>query len=254
MQEHDGNSCTISLPTPPAHTMSTYMQEVGVKLFRKHLEQYAPPDPLYEYYSDAKGKQHRKKRDVPSGISSRDAKILKSVQRRARCLDKSFSFCGLRFGWTFIIGIIPGAGDVACAALNYVLVVRKAREADLPPWLIGRMLFNNAVSAFSGIVPIVGDVVVAMYKANSRNAILLEEFLRVRGGEYLKLQAEKEDEARSGRTVASVVSQRDMEQVKPGAGMKETGQSVGSLVLQKGKKQPTGLHSSRGRFIENMDD
>lgn len=192
-------------------------------------------------------------RDVPPGISPRDAKILKAVQRRARRLDKSFNFCGLRFGWTFIIGIIPGAGDVACAALNYVLVVRKARQADLPPWLIGKMLFNNAISAFSGVVPVVGDVVVAVYKANSRNAMLLEEFLRIRGEEYLKLQAEKEDEVRSGRTLASGVSQRDMEQVKPGAGMNETGQSFRSFLSQRGNKQTTEFNSDRGRFIEDMN-
>lgn len=150
--------------------------------------------------------------------------------------------------------MVPGAGDVACATLNYVLVIRKAREADLPPWLIGKMLFNNAVSAFSGIVPVVGDIVVAVYKANSRNAMLLEEFLRIRGEEYLKLQAEKEEETRSGRPVASGVSQKDMEQVKPGAGMKETGRSFSSLLSQGGKKQTTEGSSDRGRFVENIND
>ena len=130
---------------------------------------YAPPDPLHQYYTDSKGKQRRKKAstifpprlwlvvsffpvqcDVAPGLSPHDAKILKTVQRRARCLGKGFDLCGLRFGWTFIIGIVPGAGDVACTTLNYMLVVRKAREADLPPWLIGRMMFNDAVSAIGG--------------------------------------------------------------------------------------------------------
>ena len=144
-----------------------------------------------------------------------------TLPRGARCLDKNFNLCGLRFGWTFIIGIVPGAGDVACATLNYVSVVRKARDADLPPWLIGRC--NDAVSAIGGLFPVVGNVVVAAYEANSRNAMLLEEFLRIRGEEYLKLQVAA-NEARSGRTIAGIsgVSQRDMEQVKPGTGM-ETG-------------------------------
>ncbi|KAI9568187.1 hypothetical protein HD554DRAFT_2100674 [Boletus coccyginus] len=230
--------------------MSAYMQKVGVKLFQQHLEGYAPPDPLYEYYSDAKGKQRRKKRDTPPGISSRDAKILKSVQRRARCLDRGFSVCGLRFGWTFIIGIVPGAGDVTCAVLNYVLVLRKARQADLPSWLVSKMLFNNAVSAIGGIVPIVGDVVIAVYKANSRNAMLLEEFLRIRGEEYIKLQAE-EEESKRGRTVANAVPQKDMEQVKPGAGM-ETGSTFASLMSQWGKRQSADPNSDRGRFVENV--
>jgi Domain of unknown function (DUF4112) len=69
-------------------------------------------------------------RALPPGLSARDAKILKSVQRRAHYLDKGFSICGVRFGWTFLIGLIPMAGDVADASLNYFLVVRKARQAE----------------------------------------------------------------------------------------------------------------------------
>jgi hypothetical protein len=77
-------------------------------------------------------------------------------------------------------GIIPGAGDIADATLNYFLVVRKARQAEIPGWLLRKMLANNAVSAGVGLIPLVGDVILATYKANSRNAALLEEFLRIR--------------------------------------------------------------------------
>ena len=72
------------------------------------------------------------------------------------------------------------AGDIADATLNYTLVVRKARQAEIPGWLLRKMLANNAVSAGIGFVPLVGDVMLATYKANSRNAALLEEFLRIR--------------------------------------------------------------------------
>ena len=67
------------------------------------------------------------------------------------------------------------------------------------------MLVNNAVSAGVGLVPIVGDIVLAMYKANSRNAALLEEYLRVRGEEFLKPEEERKQNAKD---------------VKPGAGRK----------------------------------
>ena len=61
------------------------------------------------------------------------------------------------------------------------------------------------------------------------------------------------DEARSGRTVAgtSGVSQRDMEQVRPGAGM-EIGRSFTSFFSQKGKKQTTEPSGDRGKFVENI--
>ena len=44
------------------------------------------------------------------------------------------------------IALIPVVGDVADALLNYSLVVRKARQADIPPWLLRKMLLNNTVS------------------------------------------------------------------------------------------------------------
>jgi hypothetical protein len=55
------------------------------------------------------------------------------------------------------------------------------------------MLVNNAISASVGVIPFIGDVVLALYKANSRNAALLEEFLRIRGEVYLKLASEGRD-------------------------------------------------------------
>ncbi|TFK35592.1 hypothetical protein BDQ12DRAFT_706626 [Crucibulum laeve] len=204
--------------------MSALINKAGKKLFEKHLEQYAPADPLYEVYTTNTGKQKKRKRALPPGLSSRDAAILKSVKRRAHYLDKGFSLCGLRFGWTFFIGLIPVVGDITDASLNYFLVVRKARQADLPAWLVQRMLFNNAVSAGVGFVPFAGDVILAVYKANSRNAALLEEFLRIRGEEYLKLSAggevvETEHSGRKGKKRKHDVLQSDAEQVQPGAGM-----------------------------------
>ncbi|KAK0470189.1 uncharacterized protein EV420DRAFT_1498866 [Desarmillaria tabescens] len=262
-------------------------EKTGKKLFAKHLEQYAPVDPLYEHYTDDRGKQRRKKRDLPPGLSKRDMKILRSIKHRAHYLDKGFSICGFRFGWTFVIGIIPGAGDVANVALNYLLVVRKARQAEIPSWLLQRMLVNNAVSATVGFVPLVGDVLLAIWKANSRNAALLEEFLRIRGEELLKLQAEAEEGSKEAG-----VKKSDAEQVKPGAGKAAgetipTGGGTTPLALDPGaaggespglpsagpsEKNTTGSALStgrksfkswmrrkapaageKGRFVENMD-
>ena len=50
---------------------------------------------------------------------------------------------------------------------------------------------NNAVSIAVGLVPVAGDVVLAVFKANSRNAALLEEFLRIRGDEFIKMENKK---------------------------------------------------------------
>ncbi|KAF7366635.1 hypothetical protein MSAN_00921400 [Mycena sanguinolenta] len=242
------------------------LNKAGKALFEKHLQQYSPSDPMYEEYTDARGRKKKRRREIPPGLSARDAKILKSVQRRAHYLDKGFSICGMRFGWTFIIGIIPGAGDVADVSLNYLLVVRKARTADLPFWLVRQMLANNAASAMMGLVPFVGDVALAAFKANSRNAALLEEFLRIRGEEFLKVQAEKEGKLK--KKDGPIAPASDMEQIQPGAG-KEPGEVVPgekgtkrtrSLTKWlsrgesgKGKAKAQTTTTDTGRFIENVD-
>jgi len=171
----------------------------------------------------------------------------------------------MHFGWTFLIGLIPIAGDIVDASLNYLLVVKKARKAELPDWLVARMLFNNAVSAGVGLVPIVGDLLLAVYKANSRNAALLDEFLTIRGREFLRMrEAEENGAANSGMATA------DSEQVKPGSGMtpSEKGtiasaplaSSTGAAPIHAnpslfGRNQPTVISSSgpKGRFVENME-
>ncbi|KAF8637751.1 hypothetical protein AX17_002593, partial [Amanita inopinata Kibby_2008] len=160
--------------------MSYFLNKAGKQLFQQHLEKYTPPDPLYRYTVDSKGKKRRSKRTPPPGLSKRDARILTTLQTRAHHLDKCFSLCGLRFGWSFFLSLIPLIGDISDALLSYLLIIRPALKLDLPPWLVARMMFNSAVSVAVSLVPLVGDVVLAAWKANSRNAVLVEEFLRVR--------------------------------------------------------------------------
>jgi hypothetical protein len=78
-------------------------------------------------------------------------------------------------------GMIPVAGDIANASLNHILIVRKARQTDISSCLLRQMLLNNAISTVAGIVPVVGNLVTAAFKANSRNARLLEGHLRPEG-------------------------------------------------------------------------
>jgi len=170
--------------------MSYFLNKAGKDLFRKHMEQYVPPDPLYEYTTDNKGHKKRSKRPAPPGLSEHDAKILKSVQTRAYYLDKGFNLCGVRFGWSFFIALIPIAGSVADAFLNYYLVIRKARKADLPDWLQAKMILNSSIGIGASFVPVAGDIFLAVWKANSRNAVLLEEYLRIRGQELLREEGE----------------------------------------------------------------
>jgi hypothetical protein len=214
---------------------SKIAKKAGMKVFERHLEQYTPKDPLYEFYTDANGKQRRRKRELPPGLSKRDAAILTAVKRRAHYLDKGFTICGFRFGWTFIIALVPGLGDIVDAGLNYFLVVRKCKQAEIPGWLLSKMLANNAISAAVSFIPLIGDVILAQFRANSRNAALLEEFLRVRGEEFLAAQ-----QGQAAGPNAAIVH--------PGAGA-ESGERIpvpahGQAVSQ--AQVPVGEHSGTG--------
>ncbi|EKM78047.1 hypothetical protein AGABI1DRAFT_107797 [Agaricus bisporus var. burnettii JB137-S8] len=167
--------------------MATYVGKAASKHFAKR---FAPPDPYYETYSDEKGKHKQRKRALPPGLSKRDAAILRSVRKRAHRLDEGIRICGLTFGWTFVIGIIPVVGDVANLTLNHVLVIKKAKKADIPPSLLRSMEVHNVISTGMGMIPVIGDISVAIYKPNTRNAAMLEEFLRIQGEEALRLNPE----------------------------------------------------------------
>ncbi|EGF98823.1 uncharacterized protein MELLADRAFT_73507 [Melampsora larici-populina 98AG31] len=171
--------------------MTSYIaKKVGHSFLASHVAGLEPRDPQYEITTDPNtGQQTRKKRDVPPGLSKKEEKILRKVRKRAHRLDKGFSLCGFRFGWTAIIGLIPVLGDVVDASLSYFLVIRPARKCDLPMLLVERMLLNQAVSTSIGLVPFAGDILMAVWKVNSRNAALLEDFLIARGKANLEEQA-----------------------------------------------------------------
>ncbi|ORY56819.1 hypothetical protein BCR35DRAFT_296166 [Leucosporidium creatinivorum] len=176
--------------------MTSYIgKKIARKAFAGQAAGLEPADPHYETYVDQRGRTKSRKRKMPAGLSKRDERILRSVRRRAHYLDKGFTLCGFRFGWTAILGLIPLAGDIASFLLGYFLVLRKCRQADLPFSLSQRMAFNQAVSLGIGLVPMVGDLCAAVWKTNSRNAALLEEFLIQRAAKDSEGNKQTEEQA-----------------------------------------------------------
>jgi hypothetical protein len=108
--------------------MTSIATSAAKRLISQHAQQFEPEDPYYQVYTDNKGNQKRRKRPPPPGLTKQEARVLRKIARRAHYLDKGFNVCGIRFGWTFIIGLIPGAGDVADASLNYFLVLKPAKS------------------------------------------------------------------------------------------------------------------------------
>ncbi|KAI9309523.1 hypothetical protein BJ944DRAFT_154186 [Cunninghamella echinulata] len=109
-------------------------------------------------------------------LDKREKKILKSVKSRAHFLDRGINCCCFQIGFDGLIGLIPIVGDFISLVFA-LLLIEKAMEARLPSKLINQMLLNVAVDFLIGLVPIVGDILDIMYKCNTQNAILLEEYL-----------------------------------------------------------------------------
>lgn len=96
----------------------------------------------------------------------------------ARLLDTAVRIPGtnLRFGLDPLLGLVPGLGDLAGAALaGHIVLV--ASRLGAPSSVIMRMIGNVAIDTFGGTIPFVGDLFDAGWKANTRNLELLDRHL-----------------------------------------------------------------------------
>jgi hypothetical protein len=100
------------------------------------------------------------------------------INRLAWLLDSSIPIPGLKFriGIDALIGLIPGIGD-AVGVLLSSYIVREAARAGLPKSILARMVLNVAIEGVVGMIPFAGDLFDAVWKANQRNAALLNAYL-----------------------------------------------------------------------------
>lgn len=115
---------------------------------------------------------------VPPEVIER---ALARLQRLAHWSDDLFRIPGTRwrFGLQPVIGAFPVVGDVLGLLLTAYLV-QQAWVLRAPPRLIWRMSGNALLDFVIGLVPGLGDVADAAFKANRRNLRLLEAHLRSR--------------------------------------------------------------------------
>lgn len=164
------------------NTVDPYFEQIPIK--DKH------GNPVLD--SQGKPKTKKRRKGLPAGISDNDANILTSVKRSAYRLDLClFTFCGIRFGWSSVIGFIPIIGDAFEILLAW-RIVRKAEKIDggLPMNLKMRMIIYILIDFAVGTVPIVGDLADAVYKCNTKNAAVLEKHLREQGAKKLAAQGQ----------------------------------------------------------------
>ena len=100
---------------------------------------------------------------------------LARLRRLAWLLDGAARIPGtrFRFGLNSLIGLAPGVGDAVLASVS-LWIVWEARSLGLPKPKLMRMLGNVGVEAAIGAVPILGDAMDVVFKANLRNLAIID--------------------------------------------------------------------------------
>jgi hypothetical protein len=125
------------------------------------------------------GKMKKVKKIIPPYIPEHDAEVLAKVRSRAYKMDCGlFTLFGIRFGWESVIGIVPAFGD-ALGAFIALLIFKKCRtvEGGLDTGTQIQMMINILIDFLVGLIPFVGDLADAAFKANTKNVRLLERHL-----------------------------------------------------------------------------
>jgi len=122
-------------------------------------------------------------RDYSKGLTHEQR--LAQVRFIARMMDDQFRAPGtnLRFGLDFLLGLFPGLGDAATSIIS-LLIVHHAWAAGASKLTLARMLGNVGIDFLVGSVPLFGDVFDFAWKANRKNARLLEAHLNSRSGKW----------------------------------------------------------------------
>ena len=95
---------------------------------------------------------------------------LRRMRGLARLMDTAVRIpgTGVSFGADSVLGLIPGVGDFAGAAIS-LLIVNEARRLGVPNDKLLLMLLNIGFDAVAGSVPLVGDLFDVYFKSNRRN-------------------------------------------------------------------------------------
>ena len=105
---------------------------------------------------------------------STDAQLARA-RAVARVLDSAIGIPGTKYrvGLDPLLGLVPGLGDVAGAALSGYIVLTGIR-LGVSRTVVLRMLANVGMDTVAGSVPLLGDLFDAGWKANNRNVALIE--------------------------------------------------------------------------------
>ncbi|WP_439630846.1 DUF4112 domain-containing protein [Shinella sp.] len=103
---------------------------------------------------------------------------LRRIRGLVRLMDTALRIPGSRIslGADSVLGLVPGVGDFAAAAVSLV-IVNEARRLGVPNDKLVKMLVNVGFDTVAGSVPVLGDVFDVYFKSNRRNLqLVLDHF------------------------------------------------------------------------------
>ena len=103
---------------------------------------------------------------------------LRRIRGLVRLMDTALRIPGTRIslGADSVLGLVPGVGDFAAAAVSLV-IVNEARRLGVPNDKLVKMLVNVGFDTVAGSVPVLGDVFDVYFKSNRRNLqLVLDHF------------------------------------------------------------------------------
>ena len=99
------------------------------------------------------------------------------IEWLAWLMDDSIRIGPWSVGLDGFLGLIPGIGDMAGAAVSALLIAR-AMQGGIPKSAIMRMVINVALDSIAGAVPFVGDIFDFAFKSNMYNLQIYRESIR----------------------------------------------------------------------------
>lgn len=103
---------------------------------------------------------------------------LRRIEKLVDLMDSQFVLPGtdVRIGLDPIIGLAPGIGDAVTFFVSFYIVERLAR-LGLPWHARSRMYGNIVIDALVGVIPVLGDVIDVVFRANRRNLAIARRIL-----------------------------------------------------------------------------
>ncbi|SAL96554.1 hypothetical protein [Absidia glauca] len=135
-------------------------------------------------------------------LPKRDQYILDKYTRRMKAYDEMFYVCCCWIGYDVLLDFIPVVGKVISLSFS-LSMYRLACQADLPKKLRRRMLYHISVDFLLGLIPILGILLDALYRAHSKNTKLLRRYLYDRARQNEELGTTTADKDNDGNTSMS---------------------------------------------------